>query len=140
MENDTNQSAVGTKVDLGLDSEQINKHLENLIFTFTTNYEFKLFGKVDVALSTLNNQDQLLVEAEMKDIKGTPAFVVHTYQVKILTHTLKQYADTKFISAGQVQTFITKMPSTVLDIILAHQNEFEKVLLDAAKGEHFKNL
>jgi len=127
-------------VDLKLTDAQIQEHLENLVFKFSTEYSFELFDKTSVKISNLNNSNQLTVEDEMQAIKGSPAFTVHKYQIKILSHTLKSYGEEKFDTPEAALEFITKLPSSVLDIIISYQNTFEKVIHDAAKDKHFKNL
>ena len=127
-------------VDLKLTDAQIQEHLENLVFKFSTEYSFELFDKTSVKISNLNNSNQLTVEDEMQAIKGSHEFTVHKYQIKILSHTLKSYGEEKFDTPEAALEFITKLPSSVLDIIISYQNTFEKVIHDAAKDKHFKNL
>ncbi len=140
MSTQTANEQKAPEVNLNLTEEQLNHHLEELVFKFDTEYSFNIFGKTPVIIAILNNTSQLEVEDEMKDVVGSTSYIVHHYQLKILSRTLRQYNETKFNSPAEVIEFVKILPSTVLDTIISHQNAFEKAIMDAAKSKHFKNL
>jgi hypothetical protein len=102
-----------------------------------------LGGKAEVTFNSMTAGDQLNVESFMKNIEGAPAFVIHTYSIKLLAQVLKKYHHIGndpviFNSAADAETFIKGRPSMVVDAIIAAQGAFEKELGMLAKAENLE--
>jgi len=102
-----------------------------------------LGGKAEVTFNSMTAGDQLNVESYMKNIDGAPAFVVHTYSIKLLAQVLKAYHYigkdvTLFKDANEAETFIKGRPSTIVDAMISAQGAFEKELGLLARMENLE--
>ena len=115
--------------------------VEQLLVNGVATKETKILGgKAVVLLNSLTTGDQLAVEFEMKAIEGTPAYMVHTYSLKLVSRVLKAFTygekTSVFTTAEAAYEFIMTRPSAIVDAIINEHTKFEKELaeLSAAEG------
>lgn len=102
-----------------------------------------LGGKAEVMFTSMTAGNQLEVEAYMKNIEGAPAFVVHSYSIKLLSQVLKKYHiigkdPIIFKTPEEAESFLKTRPSTVVDSIIFAQGTFEKELKQLAGAENLE--
>ena len=73
-------------------------------------------------------------------MEGSPAFVVHTYSIKLLAQVLKQFHiigkdPVVFKTPDEAETFLKTRPTTTVDAIIEAQGKFEKELRQLAIAE-----
>lgn len=125
---------------MALTSEQIELLDQILVKGFATKTIPILGGKAEITFNSMTAANQLEVESYMKNIEGAPAFVVHTYSIKLLARVLVKYHvvgkdPVLFTSPEEAEAFLRGRPSTVVDAIISAQGEFEKTLGELAKTE-----
>jgi len=123
-----------------LTNEQMTLLDQLLVNGFATKTIPVLGGKSEVTFNSMTAGDQLNVESYMKNIDGAPAFVVHTYSIKLLSQVLKRYHvlghdPIIFKDATTAEEFLKTRPSTLVDAIISAQSNFEKELGQLAKSE-----
>lgn len=98
-------------------------------------------NKIKATLKNLNAEDQLALENHMNPMEGSTTFILHTYTIQVLKYTLLEYGEHKFNNPNDVEQFITKLPSVILDKLIRVQNAFEqqlkKVLQFEKINDHF---
>lgn len=112
--------------------------IEQLLITGVASKQVKILGgKAEISLTSLTTGDQLRVESEMRSIEGTPAFMVHTYSLKLVSQILKSFTSggkqIDFKTAQEAYDFIISRPSSVVDAIIGEHTKFEKELALLAK-------
>lgn len=99
-----------------------------------------LGGKAEIILSSLTTGDQLQVESEMRTVEGTPAFMVHTYSLKLVSQVLKAFTANgktfEFASASEAHSFVMSRPAAVVDAIIGEHTKFEKELSAISKMDN----
>jgi len=89
-----------------------------------------LSDKAEVTLRTLTSENQLELESTMTNVTGAPAFVVHTWSIKMLAYTLKSFKTSKenkvFKTVTESEEFLKKSASVIIDSILAAYNKFNQ--------------
>lgn len=126
-----------------LTNEQMTLLDQILIQGHATKTVLILGGKAEVTFNSMTAGDQLNVESYMKNIEGAPAFVVHTYSIKLLSQVLKKYhmigqEPIIFKSPSETEEFIKQRPVTLVDAMIAAQGAFEKELGQLAKSENLE--
>ena len=99
-----------------------------------------LGGKAEVTFVSMQGGEQMMVENLMKDIQGTPAYVVHQYSIKLASQVMKSYhvigKDALiFKTPAEAEAFLVKFPVSIIDTIIQSQGAFEKELAEIAKAE-----
>lgn len=115
--------------------------VEQLLMAGAATTQAKILGgKAEVQIASLTTGDQLGVEAEMRTVEGTPAFMVHTYSLKLVSHVLKAFTyngkTQVFKTAADAYAFITSRPSAIVDAIIEEHTKFEKQLAALSKMEN----
>ena len=115
--------------------------VEQLIMTGTATKQAKILGgKAEIQIASLTTGDQLGVEAEMRTIEGTPAFMVHSYSLKLISHVLKVFTfngkSQTFKDSNEAYAFVLSRPSAVVDAIIGEHTKFEKELAAISKMEN----
>lgn len=110
--------------------------LDALFFNGKAFREFTILdGKITVEISNIITGDQLELEESMGELKGSTAFVLHTYSMNLLSKTLKKYGDKSFSSSEQAKDFLLSLPGSVVDFLVKKQTEFEKDIAKLYTGE-----
>lgn len=93
--------------------------------------------KLTAVIKNLSSTDQILIEKEMSDVKGSGPFIIHTYSLKILSVTLLQYGKNKFSSREETEKFLTdfKLSSIIIDKLVKLQSLLEKEVREALNME-----
>lgn len=114
------------------ETEYLSSCIEDLIFKGQATHDYSVFDdKLKFTLTTLNGNDQLEIEKRMLDVKGTNAFILHTYQLWVLVYTVSGYNGKKRLDIDSWFEFIKSLPSTILDVLIQTQGKFEKELRTA---------
>lgn len=119
---------------------------EQLLLSGAATKQAKILGgKAEVLISSLTTGDQLRVESEMRTVDGTPAFMVHTYSLKLLSHILKAFTFSEktidFKTPQEAYDFVMTRPAAVVDAIIGEHTKFEKELSELSKlGELVENF
>lgn len=83
-----------------------------------------------VTFHTLTAEQQMLVEAQMKDVTGTALHGLHTYSVKLLAQSLISFSykgkTTTFESAEEAENFVRSKPTSLVDSLVDEQAKLEK--------------
>lgn len=101
--------------------------LEQLILNGFAKKDFETFdGKLKYSLKTLNGGEQLEIEDSMADIKGTPAFIVHNFNLRMLAYSLISYQDKQFekISPEKKFEFVKVLDTAILDSMSNNMKDF----------------
>jgi hypothetical protein len=125
-------------VEVQVSQEEKKKFLEDLVFKGTTTYKKEFFdGKLVVEYRSLTGQDQLEIEAKLPTVKGSPAKVMHTYSIWLLSYSLIKYGDTDLTQLEREQRFdfIARKSNSLIDLLSAGHNEFHKKLQACISGE-----
>lgn len=85
-------------------------------------------GKVEVVIKNLSVNDQLDIEKEMETIKGSGAYIIHIYGMKLLSATMLKYGKIEFKTREEATSFFEKsnISSILVDKLVKAQNVFEK--------------
>jgi hypothetical protein len=121
-------------------TEQQLEILDQLIETgYATRTVGILNNAVQVTFHTLTAEQQMLVEAQMKDVTGTPLHGLHTYSVKLLAQSLVDFSykgvAIKFLSADEAETFVRSKPTTLVDLLVTEQSKLEKEVNELITGK-----
>jgi hypothetical protein len=117
--------------------------LEQLIVNGVAEKDFELLeGKLKFTLKSLSGKEQLAIEAWMKDITGTPVFVVHSFTLRMLAFGLVSYKDTKFNGKNPQEKleFIEGLDTSIIDLITENQKEFYEQCKKALNPDAIENL
>jgi len=125
-----------------MSNKELQQYVEDLIFKNEAIKEFEfLDGKLKVRISNLRAKDQIAVEEEMKTLTGTQALILHIYQTKLLSRTIKSYDNHEFKTPEEWYAFLENKGSIVLDLLMITQDKFEKELRSALiKPEVMENF
>ncbi len=117
--------------------------LEQLILNGTAQKDFDLLkGKIKFTLKSLSGKEQMAIEAWMKDVSGTPVFVVHNFTLRMLTFGLVSFQDNKFEgkSPQEKLEFVEALDTSVIDLITESQKNFYKDCKKAVNPDAIENL
>jgi hypothetical protein len=117
--------------------------LEQLVFNGVATKKYsKLDDKLEFTLRTLKGGEQLDIEKDMRDIEGTPSFIVHSYSLKMLSRCLLQYQSNNFKdkSPEEVQEFLETLSTQILDLLIDTNSEFQAECQKLVKPENLENL
>ena len=94
---------------------------------------------IQATFHTLTAEQQMAVEAQMKDVIGTPLHGLHTYTIKLLSQALVKFSykgkETEFTSAEEAEKFIRSRPTTLVDNLVAEQSKLEKETNELISGK-----
>jgi DNA mismatch repair ATPase MutS len=90
-------------------------------------------NKLSAIIKNLSSIDQISIEKEMCEVKGSGPFIIHTYGLKLISATLVKYGANEFKSREEAAAFInrTGLSSVLVDKIVKLQNMFEKEVREA---------
>lgn len=113
---------------------------EQLLINGVATKEVKILGgKAVILLSSLTTGDQIEVEFEMKGVDGTPAYMVHTYSIKLVSRVLKSITfgenTTSFKDSQTAYEYIMSRSSAIVDAIISEHTKFEKELSQLSLSE-----
>lgn len=122
--------------------EDMSQHVEDLIFKGEATKTVELMeGKLKVVLTNLNGNDQLKIDTKMQNVKGTNAFILHTYQLWILAYTIKGFNEHSPETIESWFEFLKSQPSVIIDLLMTTQATFEKNLRQAiTNNENIENF
>ncbi len=118
--------------------EEQERFVEEMVFKGGTTYEKTVFnGKLKLRYKTLNGVEQLKVEEAMSNPKGSTALIVHKYSLQLVAHSLLSYADKDLskMTFDDRLSFVTNQTNSVIDVLIATYNEFQKKLQACTKGD-----
>lgn len=122
-------------------SKEKKKLLEDLFFNgFATRHIELLNGKVTATIKNLSAKDQLAIENSLSTLKGSTAYVLHSYSINLLSSTLIQYGKNKFKDSVEARAFLDTLPGAVIDYIVKKQTEFEKEIAELYTGEEIDKI
>ena len=77
--------------------EEKKRLMEDLFFNGYANLKISLLdGKISATVRNLAAKDQLAIENSLSELKGSTAFVLHTYSMNLLSKTLVSYGKQEF--------------------------------------------
>jgi hypothetical protein len=117
--------------------------LEQLITQGYAQKDFDLLeGKLKFTLKSLSGKEQMAIEAWMKDVSGTPVFVVHNFTLRMLTFGLVSYQDNKFEgkSPQEKLEFVEALDTSVIDLITESQKKFYEDCKKAVNPDAIESL
>ncbi len=110
--------------------------LEDLFFNgFATKDISLLDGKINVVIRSLAAKDQLVIEQGLSTLKGSTAYVLHTYSLNLLSHTIIKYGKEEFKDSVEALKYIETLPGAVIDYLVKAQTGFEKEIAKLYTGE-----
>ncbi len=113
-----------------------NKIAEQLFDNGFAETDVKLLdGKISAKIRNINALRQLKLEGEMSEIKGSTAFILHTYSCKLLEMTLMEYNGQKINNVEEAKKLIESLPGVAVDFLVKEQSKFEKEVAKAYTGE-----
>jgi hypothetical protein len=105
--------------------------LEQLFETGKAEVTFMLANRKPVTLKTLTTQEQLDVEHTLSTVKGSTAFVVHTYAISLLSKTLVRWGTKEFASTQEVNEFLKLQSALVIEKVANMQRELDQAVAKA---------
>ena len=105
------------------DQELIN----DLLFKGFVEKEKEQHG-VKFVVKNINSDDQLKIEHEMSELVGSSAFLIHTYQKKVLSRTLISVGEITFTDLVDTMAWISKQSSAMVSFLVQFQTELERDL------------
>ena len=112
------------------------KLMEDLFFNgFATLKIDLLDGKLSAVVRNLAAKDQLAIENSLSELKGSTAFVLHSYSMNLLSKTLKSYGKQEFKDSVEARGFLENLPGAVIDHLVKKQTMFEKQIAEVYTGE-----
>ena len=121
----------------------INKKtlMEDLFFNGFAVHKIDLLdGKVTATLRNLAAKDQLAIENSLSELKGSTAFVLHSYSMNLLSKTLKSYGKQEFKYSVEARGFLENLPGAVIDYLVKAQTMFEKEIAEVYTGEEIDKV
>ena len=110
--------------------------LDSLFFNGRASRKFSILNdKIAIEIDNIITGDQLELESSMGELKGSTAFILHTYSMNLLSKTLRKYGDKSFSSPTQAKEFLLTLPGSVVDFLVKKQTEFEKDIAKLYTGE-----
>ena len=117
-------------------SETNKKLLEDLFFNGYATCDVELLDKKIVAtIRSLSAKDQLTIENSLSTLKGSTAFVLHTYSLKLLSYTLTKYGKEEFKNPVEALKFLETLPGIVIDYLVKQQTQLEKTIAKVYTGQ-----
>ena len=117
------------------------KLMEDLFFNGFATLEIVLLdGKVTATLKNLAAKDQLAIENSLSELKGSTAFVLHSYSMQLLSKTLIGYNKQEFKDSVEARGFLENLPGAVIDYLVKKQTEFEKEIAELYTGEEIDKV
>jgi hypothetical protein len=123
---------------VNISEEEKIKFIEDLVFKGETTYDKSYFdGKLKVTYKSISGKEQLEVEEKMPTIKGSPAKIMHTYSMWLISYSILKINSEDFSQLSPQDRFdkISEKSNTLIDILLDGHNEFHKKLQAVTKGE-----
>ena len=115
--------------------------LEDLFFNGQATREISLLdGKLVAVVKNLAARDQLTIENSLSTLKGSTAYVLHTYSINLLSNTLIKYGKQNFKDSVEARTFLEGLPGAVIDYLVKKQTEFEKEIAELYTGEEIDKV
>jgi hypothetical protein len=117
--------------------------LEQLVFNdFATKDFEKAKGNLKFTLKTLSGEEQLELEKFMRDIKGTPKEIMHTYSLRLLCYALVKFQNKDFTkkSKEEIYSFLQKRNTNTLDLLLDSNKAFARECKALLNGEEFEDF
>jgi hypothetical protein len=117
--------------------------LEQLIINGVAEKDFDLLeGKLKFTLKSLSGKEQIAIEAWMKDVSGTPVYVVHNFTLRMLSFGLVSYQDNKFEgkSPQEKLEFIELLDTSLIDLLTETQKSFYEQCKNAVNADAVENL
>jgi hypothetical protein len=115
--------------------------MEDLFFNGYAQYKISLLnGKVIATVRNLAAKDQLAIENSLSELKGSTAFVLHTYSINLLSKTLLSYGKQEFKDSVEARGFLENLPGAVIDYIVKQQTMFEKEIAEIYTGEEIDKV
>lgn len=106
---------------------------------YTTRTISLLDGNLQFTIKNLPIEDQLEVEASMKNIDSTPLYTVHTYSLRLLERALLSVlfkgAKTNFANFQEASEYLAKKPAAIIDLMVAEHGKLEKEISTLVKDE-----
>ena len=122
-------------------SKEKKQLLEDLFFNGFAMRKIELLdGKVTATLKNLAAKDQLAIENSLSTLKGSTAYVLHSYSINLLSKTLTQYGKQQFKDSVEARDFLDKLPGAVIDYLVKKQTEFEKEIAELYTGEEIDKV
>ncbi len=94
-----------------------------------------LDGRVKATLRSLSAKDQIEIEGSLGSLKGSTAFVLHTYSLKLLSHTVVTYGKETFKDSVEALKFLETLPGAVIDYLVKQQTALEKEIAKLYTGK-----
>ena len=121
-------------------TEQQLEILDQLIETgYATRTVGLINNTIQATFHTLTAEQQMLVEAQMKDVVGTPLHGLHTYSVKLLAQALVTFTYkgkvTTFTTPAEAEEFVRSKPTTLVDELVNEQSKLEKETNELITGK-----
>lgn len=117
-------------------ADDATKLLEDLFFKGYAVREITLLdGKITATLRSLSAKKQLIIERELATLKGSTAFVLHTYSLSLLSHTIIKYGEQTFKDSVEALSCLEGLPGAVIDFLVKKQTDFEKDIAKLYTGE-----
>ena len=89
-------------------------------------------------VSNLKVKDQMEIEKEMSEIEGNAIYTVHSYTLKLLSVTLKEWDGEPIKSRQDAMDIIDNLPSRLIDKLTREQQELENEISDALNIKDIK--
>lgn len=113
--------------------EETERILDQLFEHGYATTEFEVIPKrVKAVMRSLGVDHQLELEKFMSDVKGSPAYVLHTYSKKLMEVTLVKYKDEE-MKPKEVQAVLGKLSGSLLHKMVTAQNYFERQVRKATE-------
>jgi hypothetical protein len=123
---------------LNIDKQKL---MEDLFFNgFATHKIVLLDGKISATVRNLAAKDQLAIENSLSELKGSTAFVLHSYSMNLLSKTLKSYGKQEFKDSVEARGFLENLPGAVIDYLVKHQTMLEKEIAEVYTGEEIDKV
>ena len=118
-----------------------NPLLEDLFFQGYATKEVSLLdGKITAVIRSLSAKNQLLIEKSLATLKGSTAYVLHTYSLKLLSHTIIQYGKEEFKDSVEAKKCLEKLPGAVIDYLVKQQTQFEREIAKLYTGQEIDEV
>lgn len=113
--------------------EETKRILDQLFEVGYATTEFEIIPKrANAVVRSLGADHQLELEKFMSDVKGSPAYVLHTYSKKLMVYTLVEYKDEK-MTPKNVEAVLGKLSGSLLHKMVTGQNYFERQVRKATE-------
>lgn len=96
-----------------------------------------LEGRLKAKIKNLETQEQLRIEKEMENVKGSSLYTIHSYTLKLLAAVLVEWKSTE-IDSKEAARIIDNLPSKMVDRLVQEHKKFEKQISKALDVEEIK--